>query len=210
MEKLARRFYRDHRKVLGLVTERSPGWGFPEAVRRVFGAEPRPGKAVRIGNRNFIYSSQSDNLVSFLPARWRDAVDGAKGRFPGCEKWWAGYPFITWVEVRANNDGTSGYLKLNAEVGPISDHDARARLIEAVTLAASAGDWQRIRFETKSADASRLYSRFLRMNSLVLDDIRDPDETEQKLIRLVTDFEPEIEMVGTALLQHLRLANNGN
>ncbi|MBO9125192.1 MULTISPECIES: hypothetical protein [unclassified Rhizobium] len=105
LEKLARRFYRDHKKVLDLVSEHSPGWGFVEAVRRVFGAGPRPGKAVRIGNRNFIFLSQADTLVSFLPARWRDALDGAKGRFPGCEKWWAGYPFITWVEVRANNDG---------------------------------------------------------------------------------------------------------
>lgn len=205
MEKLARQFFRDNKKVLDLITERSSDSGFAPAVHRLFGDNPERGKSVRIGNRKFIHTSIAKNLVSFLPARWHEELDKTKSTWPGCENWWAGYPFISWVEKRDGDEGTKGYLRLHAEVGPISNHQVRKGIIEAITVTASAKGLRRIRFPVGASDEGRLYSRFLRQNSTAVNDIRDTHEIERKFVQLVADFEMEFELVATVIPQFLRL-----
>jgi hypothetical protein len=70
----------------------------------------------------------------------------------GRKNWWAGYPFIVWIEIRAGDDGATGYLRLNAEVGPISDQRARKGIIEAIKAAVSASTFERIHFEAGASD----------------------------------------------------------
>ncbi|NTG51612.1 hypothetical protein G6M04_29870 [Agrobacterium rhizogenes] len=205
MESLARQLYRDHKKVLDLITERDPGSAFGLAVQRLFGGTPQRGKLVRIGNRKFMYSGLEKNLVSFLPARWHEELDKTKGTWPGCEKWWAGYPLITWVEIRPGDDGAKGDLKLNAEVGPISNHKVRKSIIEAIKAVASAQGLKRIQFQAGASDKAQLYSRFLRKNSIAVDDINGADEMERKIVGLIADFEPEFELVAGVIPQLLRV-----
>ncbi|WP_323999994.1 hypothetical protein [Rhizobium mulingense] len=202
-QNLARQFYRDQKKVLDLIRGHSPGSGFEFAVHRLFGDKPERGKTVRIGNREFIYSSLAKNLVSFLPAGWHEELDKTKGARLGCENWWAGYPLIAWVEIRAGDDGTTGHLKLNAEVGPISNHKVRKGIIEAIKVAASAKGLERIQFPTGASDKGRLYSRFLRKNSIAVNDIRSTDEMERRFAELIADFEPEFELVASVIPQFL-------
>lgn len=204
MENLARQLYRDHKKVLGLLAERSSGTGFELAVQRLFGDKPEREKPVRIGNSTVICPGIQKNLVSFLPARWHEELDKAKGMWPGCENWWAGYPFIAWVEIRAGDDGITGVLKLNAEVGPISDHKARKGIIEAIQMAASAEGLERIQFPSGASDERGLYSRFLRKNSIAVKDIGDTDGVESNIVQLIADFEPEFKLVARAIPQFLR------
>jgi hypothetical protein len=152
-----------------------------------------------------MYSGLEKSLVSFLPARWREELDKTKGTWPGCEKWWAGYPLITWVEIRPGDDDAKGYLKLNAEVGPISNHKIRKGIVEAIKAAASAQGLKRVQFQAAASDKGQLYSRFLRKNSIAVNDINGTDEMERKLVELIADFEPEFELVASIIPQFLRL-----
>jgi hypothetical protein len=195
---LARQLFRDQKKVLDLIKRDRP-LGFATAVFRLFGDKPERGKTVRIGKHEFKYSSHEKSLVSFLPARWREELDKTKGAWSGCENWWAGYPLIAWIEIRASDDGTTAHLKLHAEVGPISDHKVRKGIIEAIRLAASANGLERIQFPVGASDKGRLYSRFLGENSIVVSDIRNADEIEKKFVELIAGFEPEFELVSSVI-----------
>lgn len=203
IENLARQLYRDQRNVLDLIREPKLGLGFESAVHRLFGDKPERGKIVRIGNREFKYSSLAKSLVSFLPARWHEELEKTKDAWLGCENWWAGCPLIVWVEIRASDDGTTGYLKLNAEVGPVSNHKVRKGIIEAIKVAASAKGLERIQFPTGASDKGRLYSRFLRKNSIAVNDIRDADEMQRRFAELIAGFEPEFDLVTSVIPQFL-------
>lgn len=196
---LARQLFRDQKKVLDLIKRDRPGSGFATAVFRLFGDKPKRGKTVRIGKHEFNYSSYEKSLVSFLPARWREELDKTKDAWSGCENWWAGYPVIAWVEMRASEDGTTAHLKLNAEVGPITDHRARKGIIEAIRVAASAQGLERIQFPVGASDKGRLYSRFLRDNSIAVSDIRNADEIEKRFVELIAGFESEFELVSSVI-----------
>lgn len=205
MENLARQLYRDHKKVLDFIIEHGSGSDFALAVHRVFGENPERGKIVAIGGCELAYFGLSKSLVSFLPAPWREEFDGIKLTWSGCENWWAGYPFITWVEMRPSEDGVKGHLKLIAEVGPISNHKIRKAIIDATKAAASEKELGRIQFQAGASDAGRLYSRFLRKNSIAVNDIHDTDELEKRLRQLIADFEPEFDLVTSVIPQFLRL-----
>lgn len=204
LENLARQFYRDQKTALDLIKIPGMGLGFEPAVGRLFGVNPERGKRVRISNRDFKYSSRAKSLVSFLPAQWHDELDKAEGAWSGCENWWAGYPLIVWVEIRASDDGASGDLRLTAEVGPVSNHRVRKGLINAIRMAASAKGLERIQFPAGATDKGRLYSRFFRENSIAISDIRDADEIERKIVQLVAEFDPEIELVASVIPQFSR------
>ncbi|UXT41641.1 hypothetical protein FY137_10770 [Agrobacterium tumefaciens] len=196
---LARQLVRDQKKMLDLIKRDRPESGFATAVFRLFGDRPKRGKTIRIGKHEFQYSSHEKSLVSFLPARWHEELDKTKEAWSGCENWWAGYPLIAWVEIRASDDGTTAHLKLHAEVGPVSDHKLRKGIIEAIRVAASAKGLERIQFPVGASDKVRLYSRFLRGNSIAVSDVRNADEIEKKFVELVACFEPEIELVANTI-----------
>ncbi|WP_043612853.1 hypothetical protein [Ensifer sp. ZNC0028] len=198
---LAHAFYRDHKKVLGLIKEDNSGSGFEPAVHRLFGSNPAPENLVRIGKSEYIFSDLTKSQVSFLPARWRQELDQTNGTWRGCENWWAGYPLISFVELRAGDLDAKGYLRLNAEVGPISNLRMREAIIETIRTAASAMGLERIQFQPGASDKGRLYSRFLRRNSIALNDIADPGEIERKFVQLINSFEPEFELVANVIPQ---------
>lgn len=204
-EKLARQFFRDNKKALDLIAERKSVSGFALAFRRLLGDNPQREKPFRISNYEYLYSRIDKNRVSFLPAPWAEELDKTKVVWRGCENWWSGYPFIALVELRLSDDGTTGHLKLNAEVGPISNHKVRKGIIAAINAAASAKNLERIRFPAGASDKGRLYSRFLHKNSIAVNDIRDADEMERKLVELIADFEPEFEAITGIIPQCLHL-----
>jgi hypothetical protein len=204
MDKLARQFLRENKKALELVTTRKSDSGFAITVRRLIGDNPQLGKPFKIANRNYIYSGFDKNRMFFLPARWQEELDKTRDSWLGCENWWAGYPFILWVELRLSDDGTMGYLRLNAEVGPISVQETRKGLIDAIKAAASVTGSKRIHFEADASDEGRLYSRFLRKNSIAVSNIHDAKEVETKFMQLVAEFEREFELITSVVQQHLR------
>lgn len=195
MENLARQLYRDHKKVLDFVLEHGSGSDFTLAVHRVFGDNPKRGEQIQIGDAEYIYGGISKSMVSFLPFTWFEALDGVNRSWPGCENWWSGYPFIVWVGFWTGEDGAKGNLKLIAEVGPISDHQIRKGIIEAIKTAASVLESDRVQFQSGAADEGRLYSKFLKKNTVAINNVHDTDEIAQKMKQLLLDFKPEFDLI---------------
>jgi len=72
-------------------------------------------------------------------------------------------------------------------------------------VAASAKGLERIQFPAGASDKGRLYSRFLRKNSIAVNDIGDTGEIETKFVQLIADFGPEFELVASVIPEFLRL-----
>ncbi|CAH0343154.1 hypothetical protein [Rhizobium sp. CECT 9324] len=191
----ARRLFQENKQFFDLLKARSSASGFELAIHRLMGGSPQEKKVVSIGATPIICSEATKNALSFVPLRWRDEFDKASGPWRGCENWRAGYPFIVWVEIRGRDDGTRGHLKLNAEVGPIANRKIRMGIIDAIAMEASARNLERIHFPTGSSDEKNLYSRFLRLNSIPVNDVQDVGEIESKIVQLVNGFTPEFEMI---------------
>jgi len=203
MERLARQLYQSNRHRLDLLAGDKAETAVQLPVDRLFGTKPDWSRSVRLGKGDVRYSRHTKDTVSFLPVRWQDELDRGGSLWSGCENWWAGYPLIAWVSIKAADDGVAGHLKFNAEVGPVSDHKVRKGLIKALTAGACAEGAERIRFPAGATDRGRLYSRFLHASAIDLADIRDTNEVERKLVHLVAAFEPEIELVARAIRQFL-------
>lgn len=197
----AQHFFKSNKQWLDLIVDKESVGGFVPAVQRLFGNAPKKGDMARFGVRNFVYHSHNEKLVSFLPKQWQEEFARTNGAWPGCQNWWAGQPFIIWAEIRTGDDGLSGYLKLDAEVGPISDYAVRKALIRAIVSAASSQNLARIQFPAGAMDKGRLYSKFLRENNVSIDSVRDTDQIERKLVALITDFDAEFELVANVLSQ---------
>jgi hypothetical protein len=201
VEELAHQFYRDHKKAVDLLRAPRPRSGFELAARRLFGENPKSGTNVRIGHRQLNCLTLIANRVSFLPASWQVELDKTSDKWPGCEKWWAGYPLISYVDMRAGDDGRSGRLILKAEVGPISDHPTRKAVIDTIKAAASARNLSRIQFPADATEEGQLYSLFLRRNIVVVSDIHSGREVESKFLQLIDDFEPEVGLIASVIPQ---------
>lgn len=201
MKKTTQQIYRDSKKLLGLFNERAPDGGFDGALRRLFGDQPKQMARTSIGGDDFLYAGSSKDLIALLPSSWKEAFDQTEQKWPGCEKWWAGYPLIAIIEIKSGDDGMKGHLKLNAEVGPISVHEIRQAAIGAIKAAATEEKLDRIHFQSDATEKGRLYSRFLRKNTLAVGDIRRADDIESKLKTLVGEFKPEFELITSVLRQ---------
>lgn len=208
MEDLARQLYRRHKNVLDFIVEHGSGSDFALAARRLFGENPRRGEVSRIDGVDFVYFALSKRLVSFFPLAWREELDIIGDAWAGCDDWWAGYPFIAWIEMQPGNDGTKGKLKLVMELGPISDHLAWKSVIEALTSEAVVKGLSRVQFQTGASDEGRRFSRFLKKTSLAVNDIHDTDEIERKLRQLISDFAREFELVTTVIPRLARVSES--
>jgi hypothetical protein len=138
-------------------------------------------------------------MVSFLPESWYIALGKDKYDWKGCEKWWAGYPLIVWMQLWPDADGTSGQLALYGEVGPLSEYEFRRDLIHAIQKAAAKLSKNRIMFQRAAADEGKQYSKFLKENFLKIKDVQDAEEIAAGMKKLLKKFQPELDAVGSVL-----------
>lgn len=198
MENIARKLYREHKKVLDFVIQHGERSEFSIAARELFGEDAKYLDEVSIDGRGFVFDGLGKRHVSFMPLSWYQALGGKRNKWAGCEKWWATYPLICWIEISTDGDGKKGKLRLYAEVGPISNHDFRKSLIESIKNKAE-GDSKKISFRADATDKNRLYSRFFRENSTVIKDTQDPEEISGKIKKLLFDFRDEFGLVAEVL-----------
>ncbi len=173
-------------------------------VHRLFGDNAARGKSAKVGGSELAYSGFAKNVLSFLPVNWREELDKINVTWRGCENWWLGYPFIALVELKLDDDGIRGHLKLNAEVGPISSHKVRKGVITMIAEAASARNMDHVQFQAGASDKGRLYSRFLHKHSIALNDVRDTDAMERKFAELIVDFKPASELIADVIPDFFR------
>lgn len=196
MEILARKLYRDHKKVIDFVIEHGAGSDFALAARAIFGENPKPlSDVVEVEGLPLLFSGLSNSQVSFVPQSWLAQLRASDKTWLGCENWWAGLPVIVWLEITTESDGIKGKIKLSAEVGPLTPPQDRARLIERIKEL----NLPNIQFQSGAADPGRRYSRFFKKNTINVDDVHASEEIERKIRALIGRFSNEIDAVSGAL-----------
>jgi len=199
MQDLARQLYRSHKKVLDFVIEHGAQTEFTIAVEALFGDSVQYGDIVQIGKSEYMYSEHSTRSVHFIPSSWYRAFGEDKFYWPGCNEYGAGYPLICWIDLIEKGEGTKGTLRLKAEIGPISIHEFRKSLIDKIKTAAKTRNIEAIRFQSGAAEDGKKYSRFLKSNTVQLNDITDAEELAKAMIGLLNGFQPVFELVADLL-----------
>lgn len=199
MEKLAQQLYRDHKKVFDFVLEHGARTEFAMATEMIFGERPEYGKVIRVADQDIMYTWQNSAIVSFLPNEWVIAFDQDKRSWPGCEKYWAGYPLACWLTLQKAPDAAKGQLRLYAEVGPATPHKFRVELIDAITAQATVDRNLDMKFNKGATQEGARYSRFLKSNTVEIHDISDAEEISKGMKTLLKRFALSFSTVGKIL-----------
>ena len=205
IEQIARELYKEHRQVIDFIVEQGSSNDFVMAARQLFGQEPSSDSSLVICDTEFYFNRLGNAIVSFLPASWADALNGADDHkliWPGCENWWAEYPLICWFELTTDptkgEDPSNGRLRLFAEVGRLSDHNLRTDLISKILDAAT----EKVSFQTGAMDEGRKTSKFFdyKFNSKSIKDVGSYEEIEGAMKAFLTEFKGEFDAIGKALV----------
>lgn len=199
MEKLARQLYRENKKALDFIMEYGAGSDFSIAAEDLFGENRDFLDPVDIDGEKYRIHRIDHHMASFLPESWYVALGKDKFDWNGCENWWAGYPIISWIQLWADAEGTSGQLGLYGEIGPISEYEFRRDLIHAIQDAAEKLPKNRIKFQRAAAEEGKRYSKFLKENFTKIKDIQDAEEISEGMKKLLQRFQPEFDAVGSIL-----------
>ncbi|SSC70254.1 unnamed protein product [Ciceribacter sp. T2.26MG-112.2] len=203
MEALARQLYRSHKKVLDFVMDYGATTDFILAMEATLGEGLDYGDAFEVDGQKFVFNGHSNLQVSFLPSGWIESL-GDELNWSGCENWWAGYPLICWLQLHDDQEGTSGRLRLYAEVGPISDYDFRKSLIEKIADAAQLQGLRSVSFQKTAMDEGKKFSKFLKGNEAHVSDTQNIEEIEKAMRSLLKKFESVFQVVGNVLPEFKR------
>ncbi len=199
MEKLAKQLYREHKKVLDFVMEHGSGSDFSVAAESLIGADLAYLIAFEVDGQKFRFNHLDQRFLSFLPEAWYQAFCQDQFDWKGCEKWWAGYPLIVWLQLWPHADGKSGQLAIYGEVGPLSEHEFRKDLIGDIQTAGEGLGKNRIKFQKAAADEGKKFSKFLKENFHDIKDVQDAEEIAAAMRVLLKRFKPEFEAIGAVL-----------
>lgn len=195
IEKIARQLYRAHRATLNFIVKYGKSTEFSLACEMVFGTDIDYLEMRKLGDVEFLYIYSDTEYFCILPNKWFKALGGDEYWWHGCENWWSGHPVALWLELNEYGNGTGGQISLFAAVGPLTDHQFRKSLIEDISAVANENLLANIVFRKNAIDEGRKYSKFLKNNSIEINDIHDHEEIYGAMIDLLNRFEPEIEAV---------------
>jgi hypothetical protein len=199
LDSMMQQFLRDNKSVIDLIGNKGTSDAFKVAIEQLFGPEKQRKQVTKIGNLEIVFCNSNSNRVALLPSGWRDALVQAQSDWPGCENWWAGLPLVVWIDMHKSLESNAGYLRLNAEVGPVADHDVRRGIIERIQSAAITAKSRRIRFSAGAMEEGCRYSRFIHKGSVRVSDVTSADNIELNFKKLIADFRIEFELVASAL-----------
>jgi DNA-binding phage protein len=195
MEMLARELYRSHRKILDFVMEHGATTDFVMALEPITGKDPDHGEEFIVDDIRFTFNAHTNAQMSFLPSCWIERLGGRETKWEGCENYWARFPLICWCQLFPQSEGSSGLLRLFAEVGPVKDHEFRKNLIDKISKA----DLGNVKFQRGAAEPGKKYSKFLKKADIQIKDVHNIEEIEQGIRFLLKKFEPVIEGVAPLL-----------
>ena len=199
LEQLAKQLYRDHRRVLDFIIEHGKVTDFSSACDLVFGEGLKYPDIAEVDKNGFVFNHSGTNHFSFLPQSWYEALGEDEFWWHGCERWWMGFPVIMWVQLVPDSDGTAGKIRLTAEVGPVSDHDFRRDLINAIWKISKKNSNLRIGFRRDAAAKGRQFSKMFKRNIFSVDDIQDHEKVANTIKTALKNFRPEIDAIADVL-----------
>jgi hypothetical protein len=196
MEELARQLYRSHKKALDFILRHGSSTEFVIATEVIFGADLSYGDLTK--NDKLMFNRHNNTQFSFVPVSWVNALGGGKHLdiWQGCENWGAKYPLICWFQLKEGKDGVSDQITLHAEVGPLKNHDHRRSLIESIKTAAEEKKLKNVCFQKDATKRGKQYSKFLKSNSVSVEDTHDGEEIESAMRTLLKGFLPTLDAIG--------------
>lgn len=205
MQKLARALYREHSKVIDFIWNHGSSTDFLLARDSAFGQDIIERAEVDLGKNSFVHLWGASNRFSFLPLSWHEALGEGEYIWPGCEKWWSRYPLICWMELKQKENG-EGIMHIYGEVGPLKDFKVRTSLIKAIERVAEKGLSSQIGFTMSSKTEKAKYSRFLKKNTVLIQDYQDVEELKKAITSLLVKFQPCFDAIAPFLPQFLKHA----
>lgn len=199
MALLARQLYRTHRKSLDFIIEHGASTDFSLAVETLFGATVDYGETAEIDGVPYMYAWHNADTLGLMPCSWRDALGGDDYVWPGCENWQAEFPIAIWLHLTSAEDGVSGSLRLVAEVGPASNYECRAAIIDGIKKIANSAQLTNFKFQRDAAAEGRRYSRFMKRNSVQIHDISDAAEIADAMRKALKPHHKDLAQLTPAL-----------
>lgn len=173
MIQLAKKLYREHKDVIKFIYEQGNATEFRYAVEELF-----KDKSFELDGYEYRQMTLSHNTVSYLPETWigkLGEVDSNKlpdgYLWHGCEKYWGKYPFILFITLSDNK------LRLSAELGPLTDHELRLKIIKSIMASKKEG----IQHFGKNAEIEG--AKFSRFNKSKDFTINIKDEYDSELLK---------------------------
>ncbi len=199
MEKLALELYREHRKVIDYIVENGSRTDFVFAVEDLIGADTESYEEFSIKKNKFVFFEKWSEGFSFLPLSWYEGFGKLNYEFDlKVDEYWEDLPLICWVQLRQHEVG--GKLWMYAEVGPLKNHHDRTSLIKGISRVKS----NKIGFTSTATEERRKYSRFFKMNNVMIEDVNDSEILADAMKGLFKDFSKEFNAVG-----NLDIVKNG-
>jgi len=198
MEQLARDLYRQHKKVLDFIWDHGATTDFGAAVGNFCGEDWQSQDPFSVKEAEYFCWDINHYQWSFLPKSWVQAFGGWGVTWPGCETWWARFPLICWFQLD-DGEGAKGKLRLIAEVGPMVDPRQRSALIEGIKSVAITKELKDIRFQAGAGEVGKKYSKFLRNNTIDIDNTQDAKEISDAMVSLFKRFEAYFDAVAETL-----------
>ena len=175
MEKLAKKLYKENRRVIDFIVEHGSQTALDLALAEFGeGDNLEHQSRLRIGNTDLIVERLGKRYVSVMPEKWANSLGGHARANPerddylwtGCENWRLPFPAGIWFEIREANKQSAYDLHVAAEVGPLADGEQRRQLIHHLKASLSESEakktgskqWFRPGAEKDGAKYSRFYS----------------------------------------------------
>jgi len=197
IKNIAKKLYREHKKVIDYIVEQGAETEFQMAVDSLI----NNGQALDFGSNfqcnavDYRYFGKSKVHFSFLPISWIQSFDelqqGANNTssdnflWKGCKDWGAGYPILCWIELYNST------LRLYAKLGPLHDYSLRKKLIESI----EGKDLPDINFQQQAKiEVPKTGSLFLNAKSYTetVNDVQNLDELKEKMETLLKKFGKDI------------------
>ncbi len=199
MEDLARQLYRDHKKIIDFIIQHGSASDFMIAAESLFGENRNKFDLLDTNSPLFRFLTAGNDTISLLPDDWYQALGGDASRWPELASYWGNFPVASWFQLWRSGEGSAGQIAYYAEVGPLADHIYRRSLITEIEKASEEHKRSNIRFMKNAKDPSKKYSKFLKNNTLNINDVQDAEEIAEAMKRLLRKFERDIQVVAEAL-----------
>jgi hypothetical protein len=210
LQEIAKRLYREHRRVIDYIVEHGTHTVLTEAFSSLIDDYPK-NKNFKINEVQFSYVRGAKKWLSFIPSDWQVLLEQAKPfvepdspHWPGCEKWRLPTPVGLWVELREID--AKHRIRMAMEVGPLTDFKPRLLLIEAIDARAKANNTA-VNFGEKAKKEGTKYSIF-KESSVSVKNADDYEDLKKNIEEALKELIPYVPIVTDALRDWIEQLKN--
>jgi hypothetical protein len=210
LQEIAKRLYREHRRVIDYIVEHGTHTVLTEAFSSLIDDYPK-NKNFKINEVQFSYVRGAKKWLSFIPSDWQVLLEQAKPfvepdspHWPGCEKWRLPTPVGLWVELREID--AKHRIRMAMEVGPLTDFKPRLLLIEAIDARAKANNTA-VNFGEKAKKEGTKSSIF-KESSVSVKNADDYEDLKKNIEEALKELIPYVPIVTDALRDWIEQLKN--